>query len=56
MDQTDRIRKLLHDLSTPLAVLMLIEDELPDHANAAVQKLYQIIESCRLELQKQSSQ
>jgi hypothetical protein len=47
MTEKDTLRQLLHDLSTPISVLLLLEDQLPPEANEAVQKLRQIIETYR---------
>jgi hypothetical protein len=50
MTEKETLRQLLHDLSTPISVLLLLEDQMPADANETVRKLRQIIETYRKEL------
>jgi hypothetical protein len=47
MTDKETLRQLLHDLSTPISVLLLLEDQMPADANETVRKLRQIIEAYR---------
>lgn len=47
MTEHELLRKLLHDLSTPISVLLLLEDQMPTEANESVRRLRQIIETYR---------
>ena len=49
MTEKETLLKLLHDLSTSISVLLLLEDQMPADANAAVLKIRQIIEKYRKE-------
>jgi|GEM_PF-4803820 len=49
MTEKELLLKLLHDLSTPISVLLMLEDQMPDDANAVVLKMRQIIEKYRKE-------
>lgn len=50
MTEKETLRQLLHDLSTPVSVLLLLEDQMPSDANETVQKIRQIIETYRKQL------
>jgi hypothetical protein len=50
MTEKETLRQLLHDLSTPISVLLLLEDQMPADANETVLKLRQIVETYRKEL------
>lgn len=50
MTDKETLRQLLHDLSTPISILLLLEDQMPPDANETVRKMRQIIEMYRKEL------
>lgn len=50
MTEKETLCQLLHDLSTPISVLLLLEDQMPADANETVQKLRNIIETYRAAL------